>query len=89
MKIDPETLANVLQSHFPNGSLTCTLCHGQKIWWDTTVFEFHEYDKVINAKKRLMPVVIATCQNCGQIYFFDAIKMGLIDPKTGELKEKT
>lgn len=91
MKADQEALINALRDKFPNGSPTCILCHSQ-ISWDTTIFELREYNKgtlvVGGDNSSLVPIIIATCQNCGHVYIFNAIKMGLIDPKTGDLKKE-
>jgi len=88
VKVDKADLQKALQSSYSDGSTKCLLCGGQMVW-DLTVFELREYNKgslVLGGKdSSLAPLIIATCQSCGHVEFFNAIKLGLIDPKTGDL----
>ena len=88
MKVDKTDLQKALQSKYTEGPRECLLCRGQ-IVWDVTIFELREFNRgslLIGGKdSSLIPLITATCQNCGHIEFFNAIKLGLIDPKTGDL----
>ena len=88
MKVDKTDLQKALQLKYTEGPRECLLCGGQMVW-DLTIFELREYNKgslVLGGKdSSLAPLIIATCQSCGHVEFFNAIKLGLIDPKTGDL----
>jgi predicted nucleic-acid-binding Zn-ribbon protein len=88
VKVDKADLQNALQAKYSEGPRKCLLCGGQMVW-DLTIFELREYNKgslVIGGKDNtIVPLIIAICQNCGHVEFFNAIKLGLIDPRTADL----
>ncbi|WP_129408050.1 hypothetical protein [Marinitoga lauensis] len=91
MKIDEKILLNKLNeiSKKNNIDLTkCPICHNNSLIWNSTLFEIREYNSgnlVIGKGASLIPAIIATCQKCGAMVPFNAITLGLVDPKTGNV----
>ena len=66
----------------------CPFCGKNSLVWSTVVFEMREYqggNLVIGGNSKIFPLITATCSKCGNVVFFNAITLGLIDPKTGKV----
>ena len=69
---------------------TCEIC-GNKNWMvDDTLFEIREFHggKTILGSGALKPFITATCTNCGNTKFLNAIQLGIVDPKNPSGEEK-
>jgi hypothetical protein len=62
---------------------TCAVCK-QKEWNITdTIFEMREFqggNLVVGGSSVIIPLVVVTCKNCGNMIFLNAIIMGMVEP---------
>ncbi|HLC88338.1 MAG TPA: hypothetical protein VJG66_04790 [Patescibacteria group bacterium] len=62
----------------------CQSC-GNKEWIASeNIFEMREFkggNLVIGGQSAILPVVPVTCKYCGQIIFFNALSLGILNPK--------
>ena len=60
---------------------------GESVPVNDSIFELRGYNKGnIVGGGPLIPLLVASCANCGHTIFFNAIALGLIDPQTGDFK---
>ena len=67
---------------------TCSSCSKQN--WSITdrimeLREFNQGSMVLGGDQTLIPTVVASCNSCGNTVVFNAILLGLIDPKNGSI----
>ncbi|MBU1202712.1 hypothetical protein KKH39_01575 [Patescibacteria group bacterium] len=93
MKLNKEQqkkLLEKLQESWP-APKACSVCKHNE--WDISdiIFElreFHGGNMVIGGKSNITPVVYATCRNCGNTLFFNALKLDLIEKNAEEPDKK-
>jgi len=89
MKVNKELMQKKLDEIATKYNISlslCPVCHTHSLSWNTTIFELREFNQgnlVVGRGNSLIPVVAATCKACGHVVLFNAISLGLIDPKTG------
>lgn len=84
MKVDQKKLQQYLSKITPP---ECPLCHKRNWGVNDTIFqllEFQNGELIIGGGKNIFPVVPLICDNCGNVYFINAIKAGLIEPDKNE-----
>lgn len=70
------------------GAKTCPICRTEQWAVSGEVFELREFNKggmVIGSNQAITPLIAAQCGTCGYTALFNAIALGLVDPKTGEI----
>jgi hypothetical protein len=72
-------------------STRCDVCQVGDYAISDRIFEMREYNgrNFVLGAGTIMPIVIATCQNCGAIRYVNAIQIGLVDPATGTVTTTT
>ncbi len=64
--------------------VACQSC-GNKEWIASeNIFEMREFkggSLVIGGQSAILPVVPVTCKTCGQTIFFNALTLGILNPK--------
>ena len=90
MKIDEEQKRIIEQKLFPFfEKKSCGICSGKDWLFSETIFEMREFEKgnfIIGGKSSIFPVLAVTCKSCGNVYFFNAISVELINKENGEQK---
>jgi len=90
MKLNKKQEDKIIQSLTAiRNQLTCPICHLQKWVISDTVYELREFagGKWLTGAS-VVPVVIATCTNCGNTLFFNAIHLGIIEPTEKETESE-
>lgn len=88
MKIERDKLNIALGKINPPA---CPLCQGHNWTLSDRLFQLIEYDKEKTTSgqgRRIYPVLAMTCTNCGNTYFINAIKAGVMDPEKIENADK-
>ncbi len=63
----------------------CNSCGLSSISFSDTIYEMREFNGGrLNLSSSLYPVIVASCSNCGNTVFYNAIILGLVNQK-GEL----
>lgn len=89
MKLTKEQASSVI-SKFNNDKdkrRPCSLCGGNSWNLNNTIFELKEFtgtNMIIGGGISLFPVLVVTCNNCGNTLFLNAIKQGVIEPDKEE-----
>jgi hypothetical protein len=66
----------------------CSVCHQQNWGFADKIYEVREFSGTrFAAGDSAVPVVVATCENCGNTLFLNAIHLGLLDVKGKVLDE--
>jgi len=90
MKLDDrkkERLLENLTKKWPEPRV-CSVCHKQQWTITDKVFEIREFHRgglVVGGP--MVPVIAATCSNCGNTLFFNAILLGVVEPERKEGQE--
>ena len=85
MRLTEEQQVEVMSKigqHFLGRS--CSVCHKNDWKVDAVLYEVREFT-VINvgfASETLLPVVVVTCANCGNLLFFNAMRLGVVGQST-------
>lgn len=64
------------------GTKSCPICGVER--WDVSsnVFALDEFEgKTPTIARMSIPVVVVICENCGYMLQFNAVVLGLVDPK--------
>ncbi len=58
----------------------CPVCKSDKLVVSDVVFEIREFKKgaLVLGSSKIAPLISVTCENCGNIILFNAIKLGVI-----------
>lgn len=81
MKLSPKQreLLSKKFAEFPKS--ICPICKTGNIFLNDKLFELREFEGgnlIIGGGSSLVPLIIATCQNCGHTQFFNAITLGIV-----------
>lgn len=84
MKITQKQMNEVLAKlNKYNNNMPCPIC-GRYSWSiSDTILEMREFDNGnLNLKtgSAIMPVVVASCDNCGYTIIINAVKLGVLPP---------
>ncbi|TSA56395.1 hypothetical protein D4R42_03670 [bacterium] len=63
-------------------SKTCEVCSGNEWILSDRFFELREFaggNLTLGGKSTTLPVIAITCKSCGNVYFFSAILLKLIE----------
>lgn len=86
MKIDTNKAAELLNKS--TKMPTCPLCGHKHFQIAQYLFQLPEYGKSPLEDAYVYPVLPLTCENCGSVYFINAIKLGLVDAVGDENENK-
>ena len=67
----------------------CEICNNTKWSLDKKLFVLKEYHGIVNTNKEkemVQPILLISCNNCGNIKTFNATILGVVDRKSGEIK---
>jgi transcription elongation factor Elf1 len=71
--------------------ITCAVCNNTTWSIADSIFEireFHGGSMVIGGKSRIVPIIIMSCSVCGQILFFNAMSLGIVEPASPQKPEE-
>lgn len=85
-----EKLIMHLNAIVPQG-VVCPVC-GNKQWAINDIVvesqEFQNGNIIIGANSAIVPYVTLTCRKCAHTLFFNAIQLGVVDPKEQGIKNE-
>jgi len=90
MKLDEnqrKTVLEVLRKKAPKAP-TCSACHRQKWTVGDRVFQMPEYGVAMAIGGPVVPVIPLTCINCGNTLFFNAMALGVVQPRRVEARDE-
>lgn len=64
--------------------MECSTCHNKSFLINDTIYEVREFlggSLTLGGKTTLIPLVSIMCEKCSEIRFFNAILLGVINPK--------
>lgn len=68
----------------------CDSCGSNDWILDEVLYQIVEYHgiQVVLGKGALKPLLLAACSKCGNVKYFDAIRLGVVDVKNPSCEEK-
>lgn len=78
MKIEQDKLKELVDKLNGFTNRQCPLCGGKKFSVFDSVYEMREYQKG-KIGNNLIPVIPLTCETCGNTFFVNAIKIGVLE----------
>lgn len=90
MKLDEKQRKDVLRAlreKLPK-ALVCSACGGKKWIIGDKVFQMPEHGLPMRVGGPVVPVIPATCTNCGNTLLFNAIVLGVVQPYRAEVKSE-
>ena len=88
MKLNEEQRSKLVEKLNSMGSPTiCPLCNSGEWNVSDTIFELREFQGgslVVGGDHSIYPVIPLTCNECGNTYFLNPLKLGILDPQNRE-----
>lgn len=86
MKIPKEMMSQITNNVAQKWtkSRECNKCGEEKWTVSDQVFEMREFAVGSGEQGQILPMIVMTCNNCGNAEFFNAIKLGLKFSKKDE-----
>jgi hypothetical protein len=70
---------------------TCSFCHHKKFILVDKVMELREFNDgnliLGGANSTILPVIVMSCENCGELRLLSAVKLGIIDNAEKKINE--